>query len=150
MTYTTYSFKDTTGAFFHPLAGAFTFGGEIGSGQFVTHMATEKTVHDVASDGTVQISAIAGDNGTIAIEVQQTSSLHQFLLTWFNIVKNALNNSDITNWAGATLLLRNTTDGTSHICTGISPQNIPDKTYTKQAGNLTWTLMCADIQNPTA
>jgi hypothetical protein len=148
-TYTTYSFKDLSGAFYHPLAGVYTFGGTIGLGQAVVHMATEKTVHEVASDGTVQVSAVAGDNGTIAIECQMTSSLNGFLYKWFNTIKNNLNNGDISNWVSASLLLRNTLNGTSHICTGISPQNIPDKTYTKQGGNVTWTLMCSDIQNPT-
>lgn len=150
MAYTTYSFKDLTGAFAHPTAGVFTFGGEIGMGQVVITMATEKTMHDVAADGTVQVSAVAGDNGTVAIEVQQTSSFHKFLMTWFNTVKNALNNDDVTNWTGASILLRSSLDGTSHLCTGISPQNIPAKTYAKQGGNITWTLMAADIQNPTA
>lgn len=149
MAYTTYSFKDLTGAFSHPAVGIFTFGGEIGAGQVVVTMSTEKTVHDVAADGNVQISAIAGDNGTVTIEVQQTSSLHIFLMKWFNSVKNALNNNDISTWVGASLLVRNTLDGTTHICTGISPQNIPNKTYTKQGGNLTWVLMSGDIQNPT-
>lgn len=149
MAYKTYSFKDLTGAFYHPLAGIFTFGGQIGAGQIVIHMDSVKTAHDVAADGHVQISAIAGDNGSITIEVQQTSSLNRFLMTWFNIVKNALNDNDVSNWAGASLLVRNAQDQTSHICTGISPQNIPDKTYAKQGGNITWTLMAGDIQNPT-
>jgi len=149
MAYTTYSFKDMTGAFAHPQAGIYTFGGEIGAGQIVVTMTSEKTTHDVAADGNVQISAIAGDNGTVSIEVQQTSSLNQFLVKWFNIVKNSLNNNDISNWVGASLLVRNSLDGTTHVCTGISPQNIPNKTYAKQGGNVTWVLMCGDISNPT-
>lgn len=149
MSYTTYSFKDLSGGFAHPLAGIFTFGGEIGAGQITVHMATEKTAQDVAADGTVQISAIAGDNGTVTIEVQQTSSFHIFLLDWANIIKNNLNNNDISNWATASLLLRNVTNGTSHIITGISPQNIPDKVYAKQGGNINWVLMAGDIQSPT-
>lgn len=149
MAYTTYSFKDLTGAFSHPDAGVFTFGGEIGAGQITVTMTTAKSVQDVAADGTVQISAIAGDNGTVAIEVQQTSSFHKFLLSWFNTVKNALNNDDISDWAGGSMLLRSTLNGTSHIITGISPDNIPAKVYAKQGGNITWSLMCGDIQNPT-
>ena len=137
------------GGFSHPLAGAFTFGGEIGAGQITVHMATEKTAQDVAADGAVQISAIAGDNGTVTIEVQQTSSFHLFLLDWANTVKNNLNSNDISNWATASLLLRNITNGTSHVVTGISPQNIPDKVYAKQGGSINWVLMAADIQSVT-
>jgi len=146
---TVYSFKDLTGAFTHSLAGAFILNGQIGMGQVVIHMATEKTAQDTAADGTVQISAIAGDSGTIAIECQQTSDLHKFLLIWANIVKTALNNNDISAFATASILLRNVVDGSGHTVSGISPQNIPDKTYASQGGKVNWVLMAADIQSLT-
>jgi hypothetical protein len=147
---TTYSFKDLTGAFTHSLAGSYVFGGQIGLGQVVVHMATEKTATDTAADGTVQISAIAGDSGTVSIECQQTSDLHKFLLVWANIVKTALNNNDISAWATASILLRNSVDGTSHTVGEVSPQNIPDKTYASQGGKVTWVLSAGDIQSLTA
>ncbi len=150
MSYSTYSFKDLTGGFSHPLAGTFIFGGEIGAGQITITMATEKTMQDVAADGTVQISAIAGDNGTVAIEVQQTSSFHTFLVQWFDLVKNGLNNDDVSTWNSASMLLRSTVNGVSHIVTGISPQNLPPKVYGKQGANITWTLSAGNIQTATA
>lgn len=146
---TTYSFKDLTGAFYHPLAGIYNFGGQMGAGQITVHMATEKTSQDVAADGAVQISAVAGDNGTVTIEVQQTSAFHAYLLDWANTIKNNLNNNDISDWASGTMLLRNISNGTSHTVSGISPQNIPDKVYAKQGGNINWVLMAADIQSLT-
>lgn len=145
---TTYSFKDLTGAFTHPLITVpYVFGGQIGLGQVVVHMATEKTVVDTAADGTVQMSAIAGESGTIAIECQQTSSLNAYLLTWANIVKTALNNGDVSNWNTAGILLRNTVDGSSHTASYIAPLNVPDKTYAAQSGKVTWTMVCGNIQS---
>lgn len=146
---TTYSFKDSSGAFTHPLAGAFVFAGQIGLSQLHVAMLTEKSAHDVAGDGTVMVSAIAGDNGNVAIEVQQTSALHAFLLAWYNLIKTALLAGDATDWATAAITIRNTVDGSSHVCTGVSPSKIPDKVYAAQGQRITWTLMAADIQNVT-
>ena len=146
---TTYSFKDTSGAFTHPLAGEFILGGEIGEGQFTIVMTTDKSSHNVAADGAVMVSFIAGDNGHIAIECQQTSAIHAFLLGWYNIIKTLAIRGDVTNWANAALSLRNIVDGSEHQLTGVSPQRIPDKTYAAQGGMITWTLMAADIQNVT-
>ena len=145
----TYSFKDSSGSFTHPLAGAFPFAGQIGMNQLQVAMTTEKTTHDVASDGTVMISAIAGDNGTVSIEVQQTSLLHAFLLAWYNIVKTALDADDVSDWATAAVTIRNSVDQSNHVCTGVSPSKIPDKVYTAQGQKITWHLMCGDIQSIT-
>lgn len=142
-----YSFKDTSGAFTHPDAGIFPFSGKIGMGEFTVVMATEQSAHDVAADGNVMISAIAGDNGSLDIRVQQTSALHKFLLSWFNLVKNLRDQGNPTDWAAARVSLRNTTDGSQHLCTGVSPSKVPDKTYSAQGGYIVWRLMCGDIQN---
>jgi hypothetical protein len=146
---TTYSFKDTSGAFAHPLVGAFPFSGQIGQGQFTIAMTTEKTAHDVAADGAVMVSAISGDNGSVSIEVQQTSTLHTFLLSWYNTIKALMDSGNVDDWATAALTIRSIVDGSIHICRGISPSKVPDKTYAAQGQRLTWVLMCADIQNLT-
>lgn len=143
----TYSFVDTSGAFNHPTVGNFLFAGEIGAGHFMVGMSTERSVQDVASDGAVMVSYIAGDNGFLDVEVQQTSEFHKFLLGWFNAVKTAADNGDPSQWAAATVTLRNLTDGSGHVMKGVSPGKIPDKTYAAQGSRLTWRLMCADIQN---
>lgn len=144
---TTYSFKDLTGAFAHPLAGTYAFVGQKGLGQISISMSTEKTAHDVAADGSVMVSHIAGDNGSVSIEVQQTSDLHAFLLTWYNLIKTAAQNSDVSNWATGAITMRNLVDGSTHIVKGISPSKNPDKTYAAQGGRITWALMAADIQS---
>jgi hypothetical protein len=110
-------------------------------------MATERTVLLTAADGTILISAIAGNSGHVNIQVQQTSQLHQFLLNWLNAKLAKLNNGDVTTWAGATMSLRNVTTGTGHTCSGVAPSKMPDYPYAAQGQNITWMLPCADIQN---
>ena len=149
MTPTTYSFKDLGGAFTHPLAIPIVFAGNIGVGQVSVAMTTEKTATDVAADGSVQVSYVAGDNGTVTIECQQTSIVHKLLLTWFNAVNAAARSGDISKFANASLTLRNTVDGTGHQCNGGSIPKNPDKVYAAQGGKVTWTIPFADIQAST-
>jgi Bacteriophage KPP10, Structural protein ORF10 len=146
---TVYSFKDTSGNMSDPDVGSFQFAGNIGMGQFTVEMATEKSDHNVASDGSVMVSAIAGDNGHVMIEVQQTSQLHTFLVKWYNAKNTGMKNGNVTNFASAALTLRNIIDGSTHVCKGITPQRMPPKVYARQGQMLTWTLMCADIQTVT-
>lgn len=145
---TTYSYKDLSGAFAAALMPTpLVFGGQIGAGQIVVTNATEHTSHDTAADGTVMPSAIAGDSGTVTIQCQQTSSIHHYLLTWLNNLKTAFMNGDVSNWAASSMLLRNTVDGSSHEVIGISPQKVPDKSYSAQGANITWTLPACSITN---
>jgi Protein of unknown function (DUF3277) len=145
---TTYSFKDLTGAFTHPLLASFILGGgNIGLGSLTISMAQDRTVQDIASDGSVMVSYIPGDQGTISIEVQQTSNLHNFLLNWFNLCKTAADLGDVINWAAASISIRNSLDGSFHHATGVSPGKVPDKVYAQQGSKITWTLPAAFISN---
>lgn len=144
---TIYSFKDLSGSFTHPMVGVYPLnGGNIGLGQVTVTMSVEKSVIDVAADGSIMISYIAGDNGTVTIEVQQTSAFHDYLLTWYNAIKTAADLGDVHLWASAAMTLRNVVDGTTHIVTGVCPSKIPDKVYAAQGGKITWTLLAADSQ----
>ena len=145
---TTYSFKDTTGAFVSPLVGSFILaGGSLGAGQFVVSNATERTLHDTAADGAVMVTYQAGNSGELQIECQQTSAIHKFLLTWFNALIAAADSDDVTNWASASVALRNILDGSMHTLTGVSPAKTPDKTYAAAGGKVTWRLMAANVVN---
>jgi hypothetical protein len=143
---TTYSFKDLTGAFVHPLVGSFILAGaETGIGQITITNATDRTAHDTAADGSVMVSYLAGDSGAAAIEVQQTSELHIFLLSWFNRIKTLADTGDVSQWAAAVLSLRNLEDGSVHTLTGVSPSKVPDKVYQAQGQRVTWNLMAAAV-----
>ncbi len=142
MEHTTYSFTDSVGSISHSTVGDFIFTGE-GVGSATIAKATERTVHDVAADGSIMVSKVAGNNGTVTIECQQTSPLQKWLQKWFNTLVLLPANE----WATTTILLKNTTTGGSHKCTGVSPQKEGDIPYQAQGGRVTWVLMCADIQN---
>lgn len=142
MELTTYSFTDLAGSIYHPTLGSYIFDGT-GVGSVTVAKATDRTAHDIAADGSVMVSKICGNNGTVTIEVQQTSALHKWLETWFN----ALWQLPTAEWASSSMALRNTATGTSHIISGISPQKEPDTPYQAQGQRVTWTLMCAEITN---
>ena len=143
---TTYSFLDTTGSINHPLTGDYLFQGQEGIGSLNVSMTTEKTVHDVAADGSVMVSKMAGENGQVSVECQQTSQIHKYLLSTYNAVNFS---RDTSQWAAMSMMIRNISDGSSHICSGMSFQKIPDKPYQAQGQRVTWTLMAADIHSLT-
>ena len=138
----TYSFLDLAGALVHADLGAYIFTGQ-GVGQVTVTMSTERTAHSVAADGVVMVSKIAGHNGQVQIQCQQTSNIHKWLLA----AENALYIGDADAWAGMSATLRNTSDGTSHIITGMSFGKVPDKVYQAEGQMVTWTLWAANIQN---
>lgn len=146
MKHSIYSFLDLAGAIAHPLypLGIFQFTG-LGVGSVTVSMTIDRSVHDLAADGSVMISKVAGNNGQISIECQQTSIVHKYLLALYNylIAESA------EKWALTTIVLRNVADGTSHIATGVSFTKVPDKPYQAQGQKVTWVLMAADIQNAT-
>lgn len=142
---TTYSFLDLAGAIGHPGIGYYNFTGE-GVGEIGITMSTEKTAHDVAADGSVMVTKVAGKNGQIQIKCQQTSNIHKWLLAWYNYLEVA----PVGEWAQTAATLRNSSDGTSHVITGMSPQKVADKTYQAHGQQVTWTLMAAEINSVTA
>ena len=141
----TYSELDIVGSFSHPLVGTFPFSGGIGLNQITITKSGDNTAMDVAADGGVTPSAIADNRGTAVLEMQQTSPMHDFLLSWFNTIYSNLQNNDVSNWSNATLSIRSVNEGSMHFLTGIAPQKVPDKPYAKQNQNVTWTLMAADV-----
>ena len=146
----TYSFKSLVGVLVNPVFGVSIplTGGNVGFGQMTVTMTTERTAHDVAADGTVMVSYIAGDNGDIAIEVQESSILHSLLLSLYNQAITAANYyDDVSGWAATTISFRMLTDGTSHILSGVSFGKIPDKPYQASGQKITWRMMAANIIN---
>jgi Bacteriophage KPP10, Structural protein ORF10 len=142
----TYSFKSLTGVMVNPVFGMTIplTGGNIGAGSFNVAMTTERTVHDVAADGTVMVSYVAGDNGTLDVECQESSLLHQELLAMYNLCLLAANNDDVSGWAATTISFRMLTDGSQHLFSGVSFSKFPDKPYQAHGQRVTWRLMAAN------
>jgi hypothetical protein len=146
MQQTTYSFLDSVIVIAHPLldTAAIVLTGD-GVGKATVAMSENKTAIDIAADGAPMVSKIAGEIGTVTIDVQQTSASHKKLLNLYNKLKIA----DTLSWAQASITMRNVVDGTSHIATGVAFQKVPDKGYEKEGKQVSWVFMCADIQNLT-
>lgn len=146
---TTYSFKSLTGVLTNPVFGVTIplTGGNIGAGSFTIRMSTTRTTHDVAADGTVMPSYVAGDNGEVDINVQETSVLHKALLSLYNLCVLAANNDDVTGWAATAISFALLIDGSTHVLTGCSFDKIPDKPYEAAGQRITWKLMAANIVN---
>lgn len=145
----TYLFKDLTGVMVNPLLPIpfQIVGGNIGLGTITIRMLTQRTEHEVGTDGVVMPSYIAGANAEITIEIQQTSSLHHALLGLYNALVTAADNGGGNFWAATTVSLRTILDGSGHLLTGVSFQKIPDKVYASKGQNTTWILMAASAVN---
>jgi hypothetical protein len=142
MNYTTYSFEDVNIAFSCNSVGAASSKGA-GLGSIAIAMANERTAHEVAADGSVMVSKIIANNGTIAIAMQQTSKLHKYLLAWYNYINSP--DAPLTDWTNMNISIRSNAMGELTNCTGVSPQKLPDKPYQAQGQQITWTLMVAEI-----
>ena len=145
----TYSFKALTGVMTNAVFGVTIplTGGNIGAGSFTVKMLTERTEHLVAADGTVMTSYMAGDNADLDIECQESSLLHQELLSLYNQCLLAANADDVSGWAATAISLRMLTDGSQHNFTGVSFKKFPDKPYAAKGANVTWGLMVANAVN---
>lgn len=142
--YTTYAFEDVSCVIKHPSVGTFDVNGE-GAGSITFAMSGDVTEHDVAADGTVMVSKIRVSNGTIAIETQQTSSLHK----WFTKAYNYLMGANAREWAEMSVMATSPAMQVTHDCAGVSFQKRGDKPYQAQGQRVTWTLMSANMKEIT-
>lgn len=142
MSTTTYSFGDVRTTIKHPSVGQYIIDGGEGVGSISVTMTTERTAHDIAADGSVMVSKIKGRNGMIALTMQQTSALNKWLRRWYNHLETAATDQ----WAETTIVVRSPVMGDLITATGVSPQKLPDRPYQAQGQNITWNLLCADIQ----
>jgi hypothetical protein len=142
---TTYSFADVNFTISHPAVGQRVVNGE-GIGNINIAMTTERTVHDVAADGSIMVSKLKGRNGTVTLAIQQTSDLNKWLLRWYNYLEAA----PADQWAATVITIRSPMMRDLIIATGVSPQKLPDRPYQAQGQHVTWTLMAADIQQDVA
>lgn len=157
MSYSVYSFKSIVaeiatlnGKKFAINSGVNT---SVGIGSIAISMANDITIHDIGVDGGIIIWPVAVYNGTVVITVQQTSALHDFLLSWYSDITMMLKSNNALGaqyWAGNSMVIHDLTGTVTsniHIITGISPQRIPDRTYTTQGTNVIWNLMAGNIES---
>lgn len=137
----TYSFLDCILNLVFP-GGGYVMTGK-GLGDVSIAMAQERSAIDAAADGAIMISKIAGNHGSLTLNIQQTSDAHKFLLAQYN----ALIQLPPSAWAQGAGIMRCLSDNTSHTFTGVCFQKLGDKPYGKQGQLVSWTLLCGDIQS---
>ena len=137
---TTYSFADVSLILSHPAVGQFTFTGE-GVGSVSVSRATDVTQHDLAADGSVMVSKIIAKNGTMTLNIQQTSEGHRFLKRWVSYITNA----PTSEWARASAVLHCPAQGETITMQGVSPQKRADVAYQASGQQVAWPLMAAEI-----
>lgn len=140
MTTTVYSFADVSLTMSHPAVGSFTFTGE-GVGSVTVTRANDVTQHDVAADGSVMVTKVIADNGSMAIAIQQTSAGHKWLKKYYNYVRTA----STDQWAKASAVLRNPALGETINMSGVSPQKRADAGFQQAGQQVTWNLMAATV-----
>lgn len=140
MATTTYSFADVALTLQHPSLGQYVAQGS-GLGTITVTMSTDRTAHDVAADGSVMVSKIEGNNGTIAIQIQQTSGFNQWLLNLYNYLITA----STSEWAEASIVIRSPSMGDLVMASGVSFQNRSELSLQAQGQQRTWNLMAASI-----
>lgn len=144
MKHSIYSFTDVNAVISHPSYGQFSLEGE-GMGSFTVTKVTERSQQNVAADGCIMTSKIAGNNGSVTINAQQTSSLHNWLQGLFNYLWAAPTNE----WAQISLTIRAPKMGKVISCTYGSFQKEADEPFEAQGQDIAWTLLFSDIQRLT-
>jgi len=137
---TTYSFQDVNMTFNHPSVGQYIMNGQ-GIGSIAVNKAVTKTTHDIAADGAIMVSKIPGENGTVAITIQQISDFHQWLQKYYNYIHTA----GSQEWALATVHIDSRGTLETHYISGLSPEKAADRPYQAQGQNVTWTFMATKI-----
>lgn len=137
----TYSFEDLAVVISHPGMGQLSLQGE-GLGSITFAMSNDISQHDLAADGSVMTSKVKAGNGTITIQVQQTSDAAKWLRKYINYV-NAAPSSE---FAKGTVIGSSKVMGVTHTCTGVSPQKRPDAAYQQTGQQASFTLMAQSIE----
>lgn len=138
----TYSFMDTTVTVSHPQYGSYSAYGS-GIGSLSIRYANDVTSHDVAADLSVVVSKSVKKNGTVDFNVLQASDFNN----WLKGLTSYLENADTSDFALATINIKNNSTGDNIICSGVSHQKRADNELQDTAQRRTWTFMCANISN---
>ena len=136
----TYSFTDLTVTFTHAALGQLVCQGE-GLGSITFTMTDDTSAHDTASDGSVMTTKIIAPNGTVAVEVQQTSYVHK----WFTRLNNYLRTAPSREWAEISMLAVSPSMHVTHEGTNMSIQKRADKPYQQQGQRVTWNFLAGDL-----
>jgi hypothetical protein len=137
----TFSFADITLVISHPSFGQYSAVGE-GLGNINIVLTNDVSANDIAADGKVVTSKIRSRGGSVALSMQQTSSFDRWLTKLYNYLQTAPS----SEWALATITIRAPYMKETTICTGVSFQKLPDKSYQAQVQQKIWNMLAEDVQ----
>ena len=136
----TYSFEDTSLTISHPGFGTYTAYGT-GIGDITISYSNDVTYHNVAADLAVVVSKWVARNGSVQLNIIQSSDFNEWLKKFAAFLEEA----PTDQFALATMDIKNKSTGDNYHCTGVSHQKRADNSFQSQAQNRTWTMMCANI-----
>jgi hypothetical protein len=104
-------------------------------------MANDVSVHDLAADGSVMTSKIEAGNGSVAIQTQQTSEFHHWMIKAYQYVTGA----PAREWARFGIICVAPDMMATHEGSYMSIQKRADKPYQQQGQQVTWTFLCGKL-----
>lgn len=138
----TYSFEDTSLTISHPGFGTYTAYGT-GIGDITISYSNDVTYHNVAADLAVVVSKWVARNGSVQLNILQSSDFNEWLKKFAAFLEEA----PTDQFALATMDIKNKSTGDNYHCTGVSHQKRADNSFQSQAQNRTWNMMCANISS---
>lgn len=136
----TYSFEDTSLTISHPGFGTYTAYGT-GIGDITISYSNDVTYHNVAADLAVVVSKWVARNGSVQLNILQSSDFNEWLKKFASFLEEA----PTDQFALATIDIKNKSTGDNYHCTGVSHQKRADNSFQSQAQNRTWNMLCANI-----
>ena len=138
---TVYSFADVKAVMYHQDVGQCVLSSQ-GLGKISISMSGDLSSHTATADGYVVVNRLKTTNGTVTIEVPQNSIGDDFLRRWAKWARATASPNRI---ALGTLTITDNVSGFKTVCTGVSLQKAPDRTYDRTATNVTYTLLATTI-----
>lgn len=138
---TEYGFSDTICVIAHPAFPSNSFNGQ-GVKSLAISYDNDNTAHDLAADGSVMVSKIRANTGTITLVIQQSSPIHKYLKQMFNIIQA----QPTILWASAIFTISSPAGlFDSILATGVSLLKRADQPYQQQGQDVTWTFKVANL-----
>ena len=137
---TVYSLADVRTVMYHQDVGQCVLSSQ-GAGKISITWSGDLSSHTATADGYVVVNRLRNSHGIITLEVPQNSSADEYLRRWARYLKNAQSYL----FALTALNIVDQMGGFTIYCEGVTPQKIPDRTYDTTSGNVSWTLLAANI-----
>lgn len=141
--YSLYSFEGSTMTIHHPhFEGPYTAYGT-GLGTFEIAYSGDVVDHQVSADLSTVISKHATRNGTLTLNILQSTNFNDYIKRWANYVIN----SDPSEFALTEITIENSTTGDKYYLHGCTPQKIANQNFQPEAQERQWVIMVAEIVN---